>query len=216
MARNKFLKENSFNKDSHFLIAEMFETRVVAFNPDLANVLGSVKAGLLLSQLLYWHRKGSNPEWTYKTIEEMKEETALSRSEQETAIKICEKYKVIEKKLMGIPARRHFKIDIEKIINLLETPYLKTHKQVGEKSTNRFSKMEETNTDNTSNNTNKEYSSSGKKKPYFRGEEMRWYQDKWWVIPEEGGQWLEFAGEKNEIDWKITNKNIKTKKSFYL
>jgi len=48
----------------------------------------------------------------------------------------------------------------------------------------------------------KETSSSfKKKKPYFRGEEMRKSKDKWWVLPENGGEWLEFAGEENEIVW---------------
>jgi len=38
------------------------------------------------------------------------------------------------------------------------------------------------------------------KKPYFRGNEMRWSQNKWWVI--ENGEWLEFAGQESEIEWK--------------
>ena len=41
-----------------------------------------------------------------------------------------------------------------------------------------------------------------KKKPYFQGEEMRRFQDKWWVIPSYGGQWLEFAGKESEIEWR--------------
>ena len=44
--------------------------------------------------------------------------------------------------------------------------------------------------------------SSLKKKPYFRGEPMRWYREKWWVIPKDGGSWLEFAGEKKDIEWR--------------
>ena len=40
-----------------------------------------------------------------------------------------------------------------------------------------------------------------KKKPFYKGEDMRWYQDRWWVIPKDGGSWLEFAGSESEIDW---------------
>jgi hypothetical protein len=41
------------------------------------------------------------------------------------------------------------------------------------------------------------------KKPFYRGEEMRFSKGKWWVIPNDGGEWLEFAGSiKNDIDWK--------------
>ena len=39
-------------------------------------------------------------------------------------------------------------------------------------------------------------------KPYYKGEEMRWSRNKWWVIPKEGGSWLEFAGQENEIEWR--------------
>lgn len=40
-------------------------------------------------------------------------------------------------------------------------------------------------------------------KPYFRGEEMRWIEGKgWWVIPKDGGSWLEFAGKEAEIRWR--------------
>jgi hypothetical protein len=63
---------------------------------------------------------------------------------------------------------------------------------------------------------NKQYSSLSKKekieaykkrerfdeKPYYRNEEMRWCRDKWWVIPKEGGSWLEFADSENKIEWK--------------
>ena len=41
-----------------------------------------------------------------------------------------------------------------------------------------------------------------KKKPFYKGEEMRWLRGKWWVIPKDGGSWLEFAGSESEIDWK--------------
>lgn len=49
---------------------------------------------------------------------------------------------------------------------------------------------------------NKQYGSSFKKKPYFRGNPMRWKKSemKWYVI--ENDEWLEFAGSESEIDWK--------------
>lgn len=40
------------------------------------------------------------------------------------------------------------------------------------------------------------------KKPFFRGEEMRMSKGKWYVIPKDGSSWLEFAGNKEEIEWK--------------
>ncbi len=41
-----------------------------------------------------------------------------------------------------------------------------------------------------------------KLKPYFREEEMRKDRlGRWWVIPKDGGAWLEFAGKESEIEW---------------
>lgn len=102
-------------------IFEIVSTRPVAFNPTLAHALGSVKAGLFLSQLLYWYGKGKDKKWTYKTIEELKQETALSRKEQDFAIKICKKHDLIKVKRKGIPAKRYFYLNIKKIVNLVES-----------------------------------------------------------------------------------------------
>ena len=41
-----------------------------------------------------------------------------------------------------------------------------------------------------------------KKKPYFRGEPMTKKNDQWYVMPKDGGQWQEFAGSKDDIEWK--------------
>ncbi len=183
------------------IIANILGTKCILYNPALAKALSSVKAGLFLSQLLYWNGKGNDPEWTYKTIGEMTEETALSRFEQENAIAICERYGVLEKKNKGIPRRRHFKVNIEKIIKLLEHQLPEINKPYCWNSTNSLAINQQTNTYNTSNITNKELSSS-RKRPYFRGDEMRWSRDKWWVLPKDGGSWLEFAGSEKDIDYK--------------
>lgn len=45
-------------------------------------------------------------------------------------------------------------------------------------------------------------SSLEKGKPFYEGKEMRFSKNKWWVIPESGGSWLEFAGESKDIEWK--------------
>ncbi len=197
------MEKNTYQK----IIAEVLGTRVVSYNPDLARVLGSVKAGVLVCQLLYWWKKGKNPDWIYKTAEEIKEETALSRGEQDTAIKKCKELKIIEVKLKGIPAKRHFKLHIEKIVELLETLDTRLEQSKKQDYVNYENKIHkekecitENTTDITSENTNRQ--SSSKKKPFYRGEEMRWSQNKWWVIPKEGGSWLEFAGGENEIEWK--------------
>ena len=45
-------------------------------------------------------------------------------------------------------------------------------------------------------------SSLKKAKAFYEGQEMRFSKGKWWVIPNEGGSWLEFAGDPKHIEWK--------------
>jgi hypothetical protein len=44
------------------------------------------------------------------------------------------------------------------------------------------------------------------KKPYYRGNPMIWSETKkkWYVI-DRSGDWLEFAGKEDEIEWKLNN-----------
>jgi len=48
----------------------------------------------------------------------------------------------------------------------------------------------------------KKNASFKEKKPFYEGQEMRLSKGKWWVIPKEGGSWLEFADTENKIEWK--------------
>jgi len=105
------------------LILSLLSTSPVAFNPDLARLTSSVKTGLFLSQLLYWSDRGSDEEWIYKTICEFEEETSLSRREQDGAIKKLKSLKILEVKLKGVPAKRHFHVDIDQLIELMEKYY---------------------------------------------------------------------------------------------
>jgi len=103
------------------VIQRVLSTRNINFNPDLAKALGSANAGILISQFLYWNGKGDDSNWVYKTIKEIYDETSLGRREQDSAIKTCKSVGVLEVKLAGVPATRHFKINIEKIIELITT-----------------------------------------------------------------------------------------------
>lgn len=128
-------KSPNYNKK----LLEILSIKPVAFNSLLAKVTGSVKAGLLLAQLLYWWQKGRDKDWIYKTIKEIEEETALSRNEQDGAIKRLKQLEVIEVDLKGVPAKRHFKLNLLKISNL-----------VCGSSTNLFEENQQYNSDNTS------------------------------------------------------------------
>jgi hypothetical protein len=79
----------------------------------LAKIFG-VNASLLLSQLIFWNGKGMLKDgWTFKTIDEMEAETGLTRTMQDNAISKLNAYDFFEQKLAGIPAKRHFRIDLD-------------------------------------------------------------------------------------------------------
>lgn len=58
-----------------------------------------------------------------------------------------------------------------------------------------------TNNTKYTNNTNKKNTNDFllKKKRYYHGLEVRFAQNKLWCVPKDGGDWLEFAGDKSEI-----------------
>ena len=99
------------SKSYNAMILELVAERPIAFIPIVARVVRSPSAGLFMSQLLYWWKKGKKPDWIYKTIEEFEEETALTRDEQDGAIKKWKAIGVLKVTLKGVPAKRHFQIN---------------------------------------------------------------------------------------------------------
>ncbi len=114
-------KKNKENLNRYIL--QVYSQRPIAFIPVLAHISNSASAGLFLSQMLYWCGKGKDSEWVYKTIEEMKEETCLSRSEQQTAIKKWMQLGVLEKEVRKIPPKRHFRLNIPVLEKLLDVAF---------------------------------------------------------------------------------------------
>jgi len=108
------------NKNYNSILIKKLGEKPIAFNPALARIADSALAGLFLSQLLFWWRKGSDPNWVYKTIEEMEKETGMGRSEQDRTIKIWKGFGVLEVELRGMPRRRHFRIIKDRLFELLE------------------------------------------------------------------------------------------------
>lgn len=84
--------------------------RPIAYHRVFVTLTGSVKAAILLSQAVYWQKRAKQKDgWWYKTAEEWEDETGLTRHEQDTARKQCEKY--LKSDLRGVPARLFWKVD---------------------------------------------------------------------------------------------------------
>lgn len=83
--------------------------------PGLAHVLGSAKAALLVSYLLYWRGKGAKIDYTYKTVPDMHTETGLTKNEQKSAIDICVAAGFLKVVHKGIPRKRHFNLSVDQL-----------------------------------------------------------------------------------------------------
>lgn len=80
----------------------------------------------------------------------------------------------------------------------------KEYQNSDNKATTKQQQADTNKNDKNDKNEKKEDSSASKKKgkPHFRGLEMRWFRGRYWVVPNDGGSWLEFAGKESEIEWK--------------
>lgn len=101
------------------MIINTYGIKPVLVNPAFVKIAKSFVAGAFLSHIMYWHNKGRIKGWIYKTVEEIYEETGITKSQQSTSIKIWTSKKVLEVKLKGIPRRRFFRADEEKIHELI-------------------------------------------------------------------------------------------------
>jgi hypothetical protein len=114
--------------------------RPVAFNPVLARISESVTAGLMLSQALYWTRvqERTNPKadgWFYKTQAEWTEEICLSRWEQDGARKILRGLPFWEERKRGAPPKSYFRVDLEKLAEVIAENVEKPHSRLRESIT---------------------------------------------------------------------------------
>lgn len=114
----------------------------VTFHPTLARMVGSVSAGLLLSQAIYWTNLiEKNPErfpgrdgWFYKSQLEWEEETCLGRWEQESARKSLRRFAFWQEKRRDSPAKLWFRVDLQKLAEAIEQYVGKPHSRMRETS----------------------------------------------------------------------------------
>jgi len=82
------------------------------YHPALVPVCGSVTATIFLCRLYAWKGKEKDLDgWIYKTVDEMEEETGMSRWEQEGARKKLKSRGLLKEKLAGLPAKLHYWLD---------------------------------------------------------------------------------------------------------
>ena len=95
--------------------------RAISYHRCFAAISGSVTAGVLLSQCIFWANRTRDPDgWFYKTQDEWFEETYLSRKEQESARARLRRIGVLEEKRQGVPCQLFYRINFARLNELLE------------------------------------------------------------------------------------------------
>lgn len=80
-------------------------------------------AGICVRQLVFWAGKGMDPEgWIYKSEEEWELETGLGRRGLREARKVLTGCEVLEEKRQGLPCRLFYRVNLETLTEVLETP----------------------------------------------------------------------------------------------
>lgn len=107
--------------DTKAALLAILGDRAVAYHPLIARILGGATTGILFSQLFYWTGRGADPDgWVYKSRDEIFEETALTRWEQETARKHLKHLGVLEECYRDMPRRLYFRVNVDRAIELLQ------------------------------------------------------------------------------------------------
>lgn len=127
------------------------------FNDNIARKYGYEVASLLahlMSVDKYFSHNGNGP-WFYQTIEQIEKSIGMKRWKQEKALKKLEELGIIEKKIMGMPAKRYFKINYERAAEVAASnEELESNVSVCWKTANKFVGDKQTSLLVTSSNNN--------------------------------------------------------------
>ena len=125
-------------------------------NKQLAKQVG-LKGAVLLADLIskeeYFIANGMTDGWFFNTAKNIEEDTCLTSHQQRKAIKNLKDLGIIETKVVGIPAKQHFKIIENKLLSYFNTSCEESAKLVVKK-TQTINKNNNKNNNNNNNNNN--------------------------------------------------------------
>ncbi|MGL5716558.1 MAG: hypothetical protein ACRCX2_26325 [Paraclostridium sp.] len=123
-----FLK-NIFSGSSYFMLNKVILKEIGLDEAIILSCL--IEAGELFEN-----------EWFYQTVETIEDLTTITEYRQNKALKNLENMGILDKKLMGLPAKRHFRINIEKIMDILSN---KLPKNLGNCNTKNLGNLDQKN-----------------------------------------------------------------------
>lgn len=108
-----------FNQQIQSCWTALQGTRKIAVYQGIVQLTGSIKAAIMLSQLLYWTRVSTDVSerdgWLYKTIAEMEAETGLTKREQGVCKEKLYELNLIRTCRVGVGARLAFKVNLDEL-----------------------------------------------------------------------------------------------------
>ena len=111
---------STVTKTQEDAINALIGERPMAYHAAIARAAGSVTAGVLLSLLLSWQIGGEETDgWVCTTQEQIYDETALTRVEQEKARKVLRRRRLLEEKKAGVPVTLSLRVDVQQLIAML-------------------------------------------------------------------------------------------------
>lgn len=98
------------------LAQHLLHSRPIAVHRHVLTIAGDPAAGILLSQLVYWTRRGigvaEQDGWVHKTAEQWERETGLSGKVQRRARTTLIRADLIEERAVGAPRRIEFRLNL--------------------------------------------------------------------------------------------------------
>jgi len=129
-------------------------------NKQLAKQVG-LKGAVLLADLIskeeYFISNGMTDGWFFNTAKNIEADTCLTTHQQRKAIKKLKELGIIETKVIGIPAKQHFKIIENKLLSFFNTSLEEIDKQVCKKQKTINKNKEIRITNNTISNRRDEF-----------------------------------------------------------
>lgn len=112
--------------NSKTALLSLLGSKTVSYKAEIAKALGSVPAAVMFSQAFFWQENAKfktglirigDDVYFSKTSDEWEEETGLSKDQQLTARKILSSAGMMKEVKCGMPARMHYRIDIDATVD---------------------------------------------------------------------------------------------------
>lgn len=152
-------------------------------------------------------RHANQNQRSWPSVRKICDELSISRCSVLAAIKRMEHWRIIKKYRVGKSANNRYDLVKKTYWITVNEQTLKTYSEVCHTDfTSLLGKLQRyvTQTSNSKELNNKEIKerdTSKKLKPYYRGMRIVEKSGRKYCIPKDGGQWLEFAGKKEDINW---------------